>query len=306
MLLDVESKLDKAKVSQVASSNEWLSVGISAFEHPNVIHGREIIKGAITRDYIESMLRVDSTECHPLEQDAIVLPWSGKAFLPTPEALARVCGQWSQAVSTGFISGGVIVSSWSTPAVTGMRVAGADIGGGGEDPSVWTHFRGNEQMPFEQLKTGELGVVATAIDKYCVENSIDAIGIDDTGVGHGVTDRLQEGKPKYKIIPIHFGQAPKNFAEIAVRNPANARIEMYLLLEKEMRSSQIRITYDKELQRELTCQKIVGMKNTNSIRLEDKSLIRKRLGRSPNKADATAIARYTGRLLQYYNRPRIY
>lgn len=305
-LLTEQGTLDAAKAEEQSLSNEWLSIGISAFEHPNVIEGYEVIKGAVTRSFIEGRMRMDSVECHRLTPDAITLPWLEKSYLPTPEALARVCGQWSQAMAVGFISGGVVVASWETPPRVGMKVAGADIGGGGEDPSVWTHFDGNQQMGFNSIKTGELGVVADMINSYMLEHAIDAICIDDTGVGHGVTDRLQELKPKYKIIPVHFGASPKNFPEIAIRKPANARCEMYLLLEKEMRSQGIRITYDKELQRELCSQKIVGHKQSDTIKLEDKSLITKRLGRSPNKADATALARYGGRLLQYYNRPRIY
>lgn len=287
-------------------SGQWISIGISGFEHPNVIHGREIIKGAITRQYIEDMLRVDTVECAWEVPEAIQLPWNGKAYLPTPEAMARVCGAWTQHQTIGFISGGTVVSSWSVDKKAGLRIAGADIGGGGEDPSVWTSFHGNTQMPFEQVKTSELGVVASMLDKYCTDNNIDAIGIDDTGVGHGVTDRLQEHKRPYKIIPIHFGSAAKNFPEVATRKPANARCEMYLILEKAMRNGSVRILYDKELQRELTSQKIVGQKKSEMIRLEDKMLIKKRIGRSPNKADATAIALYAGRLLQHQNRPLFY
>lgn len=305
-LLDEDGQLSTDRVKDIAQSSEWVSIGISAFDHPNVISGHEVIKGAVTRQFVESRLRMDSVECHPLETGAIVVPWTGKAYLPTAEAMARVCGAWSQTMSIGFISGAVVVGSWSVEPAVGLKIAGADIGGGGEDPSVWTHFDGNGQYPFQSLKTGELGVVASQLNKYCLEYEIDALCIDDTGVGHGVTDRLQEIKPKYKLIPVNFGSAAKNFPEVAIRKPANARCEMYLLLEKEMRSKEIRITYDKELQRELCSQKIEGFGKSEQIRLEDKRLIHRRIGRSPNKADATALARYGRRLLDHYNRPLMY
>ncbi|HQT27651.1 MAG TPA: hypothetical protein PLK99_13840, partial [Burkholderiales bacterium] len=272
-LLQEDGTLDEKAAREFAMGDKWLSLGISAFEHPNVISGFEKVKGAVTRQFVESRLRMDSVECHRLYPDAILLPWSEAAFMPTPEAMSRVCGQWSQTMAEGFISGSVVVNSWKVEPAKGLRTAGADIGGGGEDPSVWTHFDGNQQFPFEQVKTGELGVVASMIHNYCLEHSIDVLGLDDTGVGHGVTDRLQEMKPPYKLIPINFASAAKNFPEVAVRKPANARCEMYLILEKQMRSLKLRITYDKELQRELCCQKIVGHKQSETIKIEDKALI---------------------------------
>lgn len=305
-LLDDDGQISKERIIEHNRTSEWVSIGISAFEHPNVIEGFEVIKGAITRDYVESMLRVDTDTCEWHYPDAIRLDWNKTAWLPTPEALARVCGQWSQSITAGFISGSVVVNSWKVEPTTGMRVAGADIGGGGEDPSMWTAFAGNEQLPFESVKTGELGVVASMIHNYCIANDIDVLGIDDTGVGHGVTDRLNDFQKRYVVIPFHFGSSPYHFPELGIRKPANARCEMYLLLEKEMRSQNIRVLYDKELQRELCCQKILAHKQSETIKIEDKRLIKKRIGRSPNKADATAIARYASRVFEYQSRPKLY
>lgn len=306
-LLNDEGLLDEHAAKKFAATGQWLSIHISAFEHPNVITGIEKIPGAVSRSFIESVLMIESVVCDPFYPEAIKLPWKEGtkeyAWMPTPEALARICGMWSSIKAIGFISGSVVVGSWKAEIRTGLKSAGADIGNG-EDPSVWTHFDGNNQIIFEQLKTNELGIVATQIDRYCNEHKIDILAIDDTGVGHGVTDRLQELKPRYIIIPVNFASAPKNFSEMGIRQPANARCEMYLLLEKEMRSQTIKILYDKELQRELTAQKLVEQKE--SIRIEDKSLIRKRIGRSPNKADATALARYGARLQRYYSREIIY
>lgn len=305
-LLDEEGEISRERINEHNLTSDWVSIGISAFEHPNVIEGFEVIKGAITRDYVESMLRVDTDTCEWQYPDAIRLEWNKTAWLPTPEALARVCGQWSQAIATGFISGSVVVGSWKVEPATGLRVAGADIGGSGDDPSMWTSFCGNEQLPFESVKTGELGVVASMIHDYCIANEIDVLGIDDTGVGHGVTDRLNDYVKRYSVIPFHFGSTPFNFPEMGIREPANARCEMYLLLEKEMRSQSIRILYDKELQRELCCQKITLHSQTKKMKIEDKRLIRKRIGRSPNKADATAIARYAKKVFEYQSRPKLY
>lgn len=304
-LLDDEGRLIPDLVQGAINASRWISVGISAFDHPNVIAGREIIPGAITREGVERSLKINSAECNYLDTGAIQLPWCHRAYSATPEACARVLGQWTESTSIGFISGSVVVNAWKVEEKRhGLRVAGADIGGGG-DASVWTHFDGNFQYPFEGITTAEYGLVAARLNEYCIKHQIDVLGIDDTGIGHGVTDRLQELKPKYKIIPINFGASPIMFPEVRVRKPLNARCEMYLLLEKELRSQEIRIVYDKELQKELTVQEFATAKS-DTLRLEDKNLIKKKLGRSPDKADATAIARYASRLFNHFNRPLIY
>jgi phage terminase large subunit len=302
-----EEAVGSTEIRKAIVLRDWISVGINAFEHPNVITGTEIIPGAITRDYVETLLRIDSIQCSVDYPGAIVLPWSNIAYHPTPEALARVCGRWSDSQSSGFISGSIVVESWKVEPQSGLRVLGCDIGGGGDDPSMFTVFVGNQQICFESLKTGEYGLVTKRIIELIYEHNIEVVGIDDTGVGHGVTDRLFEHhqtRPLPSIIvPVNFGAKPKGFERL--RCPMNARAEMYLLLEKEIRGQHIRLLYDKELQKELTSWKIVTSKNSETIRLEDKNIIKKRIGRSPDKADATAIARYAVRLLRYHNQPKL-
>lgn len=286
-------------------SGDWWTYGISAFDHPNVINGSDIIRGAINRESLEAKLRVDSERCDPGEQDAIVLPWNGNAYLPTAEAVARALGKWSDVASIGFISGKAIVEAWKVQPADGLRVAGADIGAG-NDPSVWTHFAGNAQEGFDSINTSEMNVVANRLERYCIENRIDVLGVDDTGVGHAVSDRLRDRALPFKLYPVNFSSSPYNFPEVKLRQPANARAEMYFLFDREVRNQSIRILYDKELQRELTCQKIDVHSKSQMSRIEDKRLIAKRIGHSPNKADATVLARYARRIHDYQNRPRIY
>lgn len=290
--------------------DDWMCFGIDAFQHPNVIEGREVIPGAVTRETVVSLLEITSVTCASNYPDAILIPWltnangNPLAYIPTPEALARVRGQWSEAQSSGFIPGSVVVQSWSVDPIPGMRVLAADIGAEGDDPTVWTVFIGNEQIEFDSVKTGEFQVVAAKIDEAAQRHNVDVVIVDDTGVGHGVTDRLMYDSTKpYAIIPVHFGSKPKGFERI--RKPQNARCEMYLCLERELRMQKLRLLYDKEAQKELCSQKIVPAKNSETIRLEDKSLIKKRLGRSPNKADAIALARYAPKIIKYNNQPRL-
>lgn len=86
---------------------------------------------------------------------------------------------------------------------------------------------------------------------------------------------------------------------------ANTRAEMYFTLEHSLRHGGLELVDDKGLHRELASTRIKP-DFTNGYQLEDKKSVASRLGRSPDKADATALAVY-GRVLDtYINRPHCY
>lgn len=72
---------------------------ISALQHPNVIEGRDVIPGAITREYVVENLNdeADGTEIveeHDPEQHTFELPWddSGTIYKPSPGFLWKILG----------------------------------------------------------------------------------------------------------------------------------------------------------------------------------------------------------------------
>lgn len=107
--------------------------------------------------------------------------------------------------------------------------------------------------------------------------------IDDTGMGGGVTDRLHE--LEHKVIPINFGGGstqPEKFT--------NTRSEMFWNLRERFRTGDIEIDpKDSKLVRDLS---IIRYKMTSKgqIQLESKQEQKHRLGYSPDRADALALA----------------
>jgi phage terminase large subunit len=134
--------------------------------------------------------------------------------------------------------------------------------------------------------------------KQLYDDGWKVIAIDDTGIGGGVVDRLKE--LQVPVFAVNFAAASRNF--IRDKPMFNARTELYFLVEEELRREKIALLDDKELLQELTSVRLRNSKD--KYLLEDKSALKQRLGRSPDKADATCLARYALRLNEYL-RPRL-
>lgn len=119
--------------------------------------------------------------------------------------------------------------------------------------------------------------------------------IDDTGLGGGVTDRLQEvkreeGLNRLEIVPINFGMKPPQdgsemkYADITTYMWANVK---YL-----MENQQLSIENDEELVAQLTVRKY-SITSNGRIVLERKKDMKERGIKSPDRADAVALCCYS-------------
>lgn len=109
------------------------------------------------------------------------------------------------------------------------------------------------------------------------------IRLDDTGLGGGVTDRCRE--QKVRITAINFGSKAKD-----EEHYQNARTEMYFNLRERFRLGDIAIDpQDKELVRDLSVIKMKQLSN-GQVKIEDKAEQKRKLGYSPDRADALALA----------------
>ena len=119
--------------------------------------------------------------------------------------------------------------------------------------------------------------------------------IDDTGLGGGVTDRLQEvkreeGLNRLEIVPSNFGVKPPQdgsemkYADITTYMWANVK---YL-----MENQQLSIENDEELVAQLTVRKY-SITSNGRIVLERKKDMKERGIKSPDRADAVALCCYS-------------
>lgn len=117
--------------------------------------------------------------------------------------------------------------------------------------------------------------------------------IDDTGLGGGVTDRLEEVKVEQKlnrleIVPVNASSAPpKDGAE----HYADITTYMWATVRDLMEAHALSLQNDNELVAQLSVRKY-GIASSGKIALESKKDMKKRDISSPDRADAVALACY--------------
>jgi hypothetical protein len=109
------------------------------------------------------------------------------------------------------------------------------------------------------------------------------LAVDVGGVGAGVVDRLRQIKGNV-VEEVYFGGSagdPQRFR--------NKRAEIFWTLRERMEKGEISLPEDEELLADLSALRYTFTQD-GRIQLESKDEVRKRLGRSPDRADAVALA----------------
>jgi phage terminase large subunit-like protein len=123
------------------------------------------------------------------------------------------------------------------------------------------------------------------------------VRVDETGIGAGVVDRLRQ--MGYAVEGVNFGSAandPKRFK--------NKRCELYWSLREGLEQGKVSLPDDEDLVADLSALRF-DFDAAGRIVLESKDDVRRRLGRSPDRADALVLSvPVTGRLVQQWTRVR--
>jgi len=85
-------------------------------------------------------------------------------------------------------------------------VVACDIARYGKDKTVAVKRQGDTSEIIYSVQGKDLMTVAGWLGRYCLDNSVDRLVVDDTGLGGGVTDRLQEvGMGSTDLVPFKAG-----------------------------------------------------------------------------------------------------
>lgn len=172
----------------------------------------------------------------------------------------------------------------------GELILGVDIGRT-HDSTCISRRRGRQILSVDRHHIEDLmsvaGTIATIIDKEKPAR----VYVDSTGLGVGVTDRLAE-RGYHEVVPVNFStrstESPvTNEAGREQLQYANRRSQIYGHLRQAL-AGNFRLPDDERLHKELIA---VGYKHQSSgaLLLEEKALVKKRLGFSPDLADAVAL-----------------
>lgn len=304
------SKFHKAK-----DRSDTKSYRLSCVWHPNVLAGREIIPGAVRRDYVREMVE---SHCEIVTEDdddnyTFTLPFeiqtsehvyqAGTIFKPNSEFLFRVLGIAPANVADNTI---VPVGRYEAACkrerpigdITRARM-GVDVSRYGKDfGTLYLSYAGtvSRRHQFWQQDTNDYAhkIKAEALALPRVVTSLH-IRIDGGGgFGGGVIDKLKIDDDlkrrfdDFQVLEVNFGGSPhddKAYYDLVT--------EMYAQAAETLKG--IRINNAPESLEADLCERLYGWRNVAGVdvkKLESKDDFRKpnRRGRSPDDGDGFVLA----------------
>ena len=253
---------------EACKSPFWKKIEISSLDHPNVKEGITVVPGAVTKQWVEER-RQEWGEDSPL--------W-----------FAKVLGKFpAEGTDT------LIPLAWAEACInldlprTGSKKAGIDVARFGEDKTTIAIFEGQVLLPIEEYAKKDTSFTAGRVKVLHRQMNFDAIGVDDTGVGGGVTDALTDDE-------IDVDAMVAGAVAIDTVQFDNLTAEIHWNLREAIRKKEISLPDDKILINQLCSRKYKFTRN-GKIRLESKDEMKKRGLKSPDRADCVAIAYSAGR-----------
>lgn len=286
-------------VYEAERSGEWKVITISAFEHPNITEEQNLIPGAVTADSTESRLALWSEPAAESEEGAV--EFRGKRWRRTLEVSRRILGEWHLDAGEGLISRALLNASLTASAAPGVKTMGVDLALGGGDENVIARFDGGIQLPIIAFRTRSHDEIIRRIETE-FKAGFTLIAIDETGSIGTITPQL--AKCGITAHSVNFAEAATRAYQTRHRKLGNRRIEMYYHLMEELRRGEVRLLNDGKLLDELAAARLSTAGERETYYLEPKADIRKRLARSPDRADAVCLARYAP-LIERFTRPRV-
>ena len=240
---------------------------ISAFDTPNVKEGRVVIPGLVTRTWVEER-RAEWGEDSPL--------W-----------YSRVLGEFPPTGNDTLIPLSWIIEAqkrWHDMSPEGREVAGVDIARYGDSESVCCLISGRYVHPLKTWHNASTSESVGYIRMYA--GGARVIRVDEIGVGGGVVDQAkQEGLPVVGINVQTRSSKPEKFF--------NLRSELYWNLREMLdpeNPNAIALPPDDTLASQLSSIKYKIVDSGGKIKVESKDEMRSRGLKSPDRADALALA----------------
>ncbi len=258
---------------------------ISALEHPNVIHGQEIIKGAVTRESIEEKARDWCRTAEPHDPAAIRLPWNGSCYVPDERFSARVLGCFPEHSADALFPIALLEAAAKPlvnkkPSAIGVDPARSLNG----DETVITLC--NSEGIVEQIGVrGEsFDLVTGRIVSYIREHGITApVAVDCDGLGWGLHDRLLEAG--VSVTPIHNGVAAHDRERFY-----NLKAELYFRFKEAVEGGYKLPASQRFIQQASAAR--TAPNPTGKKRIESKEKYRERTGESPDRLESAIYAYY--------------
>lgn len=169
---------------------------------------------------------------------------------------------------------------------TGRTILAIDPAREGDDKTVFCYINEDCNYKFEEfskIDTTQTGLLAIERARELKISPSDII-VDVVGVGGGVVDTMRSNR----FQPVSFIGGAKAESSPSFFTFSNKRAEAYWFLREALRKADIDIVQNEKLKKDLLS--IRYSVTEKEIKIESKDAIKKRLGKSPDYADALSMA----------------
>lgn len=265
--------------------SDWRTFKIAASDIPNVRQGETVIPGLITRQGVD---RIASE----YGEDSGYYKARVLAEFPLEEDEGVFRRSWLDAAAERHQDGSL---AWQAREDGTRHILAADIARHGSDQTVVAVRRGPVLERFESWRGADTEATAKRIRALTAElgsmrydpdtSQVKTVVCDAVGVGGGVADKLTSLPGRgWSVTEYKGSRGAKDDDRFS-----NRRAEAFWKLRKLLEAGEIALPDDEELFEELLAIRWRA-DGKGRVQLERKKDLKKRLGRSPDKADALAMA----------------
>jgi hypothetical protein len=269
-----------------ANTNRWNIIRVSAFDTPN-------FTGEHVPDELRPML-----VSHAYEQD--MRAEFGKQ---SPTYISKVLGLFPSDADDGVVRLSAIRSCTQPPDAPVLHTdlapveLGVDLGAGGDETVIRERRGIRVGREWRSREKDPVKVVATIVEAIRTSRAT-TVKVDSIGIGWGIVGSLREkqaaGEHDAKVIGVNVSEVSTHPARFArLRSQIWWEIGRQLSEERGWDLSELDQDDRERLISQLTAPKY-STDSAGRIVVEPKAETKKRIGRSPDNADALLLAFYTG------------
>jgi hypothetical protein len=253
------------------TSQTWHKIHISCPDSPNVELGKMVYPKLVTAQWIEDRRR-EWGESSPMYQSKVL------GEFPVDSEFGLIPVNWITAAQA---------RAKDDPEPLGEKFIGVDVARSGADTTVFLFREGSVVRDIEVHRTNSTMDVVGWLIQFVEKHQVPWLNVlvDVIGIGAGVVDRLRE--QKHDAQAVHFGQVLKSIQYL------NTRAYCYWKVREALNpESEHPLAIPEKFSRLATELMAIEHKynSAGQIQIESKENIKKKLGHSPDQADALALS----------------